>query len=266
MNTFVNLVGGSDILKESTKRFSCDKHGSFEYTAINGYFNALDGQGIKCPKCHAETILAKEKSELLEDLKKRKKLVSIPEKYQKASFDNWIIGSELQKPIINRLEEYVSSFNRKSKNIVMFGSTGTGKTRLACTLLNHLSVNLYPKNQRMRFKFIRSSDIQRGVKATWSHQTNETEKGYLNNLSSYDILVIDEIGVSDNGNGDIERLGGLLDSRYQNKPTIITTNLSEKELNDYIGDRAFDRIAESAIFIDFKWRSYRKRTQQMERF
>lgn len=66
------------------------------------------------------------------------------------------------------------------------------------------------------------------------------------------LLVIDDIGSSNYDRGRIQAMyHNIFDYRHSEKlPVIVTTNLNKRELCDYIGDRAFDRLRSYSYFID----------------
>ena len=66
------------------------------------------------------------------------------------------------------------------------------------------------------------------------------------------LFVIDDIGSSNYDRGRIQALyHNIFDYRYsENLPVVVTTNLNKRELCDYIGDRAFDRLQAYSYFID----------------
>ena len=50
----------------------------------------------------------------------------------------------------------------------------------------------------------------------------------------------------------------VLNRRYrENKPTILLTNLGGKGLTEFLGPRIIDRLKEKAVFVPFRWDSYR---------
>ncbi|MNY40698.1 DNA replication protein DnaC [compost metagenome] len=61
---------------------------------------------------------------------------------------------------------------------------------------------------------------------------------------------------------DSERLivSEIINTRYeQMKPTVLISNFTVKQLEDFMGYRAMDRILESAAVLAFDWESQRGR-------
>ena len=77
--------------------------------------------------------------------------------------------------------------------------------------------------------------------------------------------MIDEIGVSDWVNSGHDVWSSIFDMRYREKlPTIITTNLDKQQLQDHIGDRAYDRLMERCVWANCVWASYRQFCSDVE--
>ena len=81
------------------------------------------------------------------------------------------------------------------------------------------------------------------------------------------LLVIDDLGENDtSGNAewakrDRERLSEILDNRYQSMPTIITSNMTVDQVEQFLGDRAFDRLQERLVIIRCDWESHRQQNR-----
>ena len=79
-------------------------------------------------------------------------------------------------------------------------------------------------------------------------------------LAGPDLLGLDDVGAGGSNEGKIERklftrvIGARDNAR---KPTVITANLSKKELEAAMGDRAFDRIQHACEWVVFDGPEYR---------
>ena len=60
---------------------------------------------------------------------------------------------------------------------------------------------------------------------------------------------------------DRERLSEILDNRYQSMPTIITSNMTVDQVEQFLGDRAFDRLQERLVIIRCDWESHRQQNR-----
>lgn len=129
------------------------------------------------------------------------------------------------------------SFIERNDNVIFIGKTGTGKSGIAMSLLRLAVLNGY------RGRFYNAQDMLNELYASLADRT--TSK-LLRTLSSYDILVIDELGYLTLTSEQINIFFKLIDMRYQKKTTIITTNLDfeawyevfkQKELVDAMLDR-----------------------------
>ena len=111
-------------------------------------------------------------------------------------------------------------FIERAQNIVFIGPTGTGKSGLASGLLRQAVVNGY------RARFYRAQDLFDELYASLAD--NSTSK-LLNRLSRYDLLQIDELGYLTLKPEQVNAFFKLMDMRYGQRPTLITTNLDYPE-------------------------------------
>lgn len=172
-----------------------------------------------------------------------------------------------QQKLIANLTQYANNFNQQSPNILLIGSTGTGKTHICNGLAKIVFNHLYDPKKPIA-KVIKTAEITRQVKDGWGDKSKPTEHDILTALAKLDFLVLDDLGDADCGNGetganDRLRFGQLIDARYQKAPTVITTNLNLGAVKAFLGDRAWDRFSQNMIVIECNWQSYRQRTRQV---
>ena len=136
-------------------------------------------------------------------------------------------------------------FIARAQNIVFIGPPGTGKSGLAMSLLRQAVVNGY------RGRFYKAQELIDELYASLAD--NSTIK-LLNRLSRYDILQIDELGYLTLKPEQVNAFFKLLDMRYGQRPTLITTNLDYPDWYDLfqrkpLVDALLDRLQHHCITI-----------------
>lgn len=136
-------------------------------------------------------------------------------------------------------------FIERAQNIVFIGPPGTGKSGLAMSLLRQALVNGY------RGRFYKAQDLIDELYASLAD--NSTTK-LLNRLSRYDILQIDELGYLTLKPEQVNAFFKLLDMRYAQRPTLITTNLDYPDWYELfqrksLVDALLDRLQHYCITI-----------------
>ena len=240
----------SEYLLESTKDpikksiLNCPTHGNVEVFKTN-----IGGRlvGGKCQKCFDEKP----------EIKKRVE-VHLPKRFRGCSFDNYILddGNKDQRLAYTICKKYADNFEGRLKVggcLILHGSCGTGKTHLACALVNKISLSGYTSD------YSKVYDVVQSIKNTWSDRST-TEAEAMNKYLKPDLLIIDEVGMQFGSESEELILFRILNKRYEDlKSTIVISNLSESELNKFLGERIIDRFKEAGgANIGFKWISYRK--------
>lgn len=164
-------------------------------------------------------------------------------KYKNYLFDS----DDLKHPgITEKCKCYVNNWNgmRDSNTGILFsGPVGTGKTFYAGCIANALIENLVPVLVTSFSELINSLQA-----LSFGDDRNEIFK----KLQEPDLMILDDCGVEFLTDYVIEKIFLIIDARYRsNKPLIVTTNLTPKELttNELKYARIYDRIIENCIQI-----------------
>lgn len=120
-------------------------------------------------------------------------------------------------------------FIARTENIVFIGATGVGKTGLAIGLLLKALQNGY------RGLFLRAQDL---FDQMYASLADRSSRKLLNHLARVDLLVIDEMGYLNLRPEQTNIFFKLMEERYSQRPTIITTNLDYSEWANFLGNKA----------------------------
>jgi len=137
-----------------------------------------------------------------------------------------------EQPVVNRAQIMSLAkldFIRRRENITFIGSVGAGKTGLAIGLLREALINGY------RGRFYKAQDL---LDELYTSLADRTTSSQLKTLSTYDILVVDELGYLTLTPEQINMFFKLIDMRYDKCSTIITTNLDYSEWHDIFKNRS----------------------------
>lgn len=171
------------------------------------------------------------------------------ETIKKARFDNYIEDEEETK--MNKKKAILiakSYLDGEAFNTVMSGNPGAGKSHLAMSILQ--AVNEFSEPYR-KCLFISVDELMRRIRNSFNDPlSKDTEQRMVEMISKADLVVLDDLGAetgsmhTDSTASDFtsRTLYALVNGR-QNKSTIITTNLSSKEL-----DKKYDRKLMSRLY------------------
>lgn len=211
------------------KTINCELHGENVESTLSG----------KCVACMKVSELKDKEEEFEAYIHKKKESSGLikKEKFLNARFDNYEISNQHQQEIFNLLKSY----NLK-ENILLLGKTGTGKTHLACALID---------------KFLRQYKSCYYVKFYQLAKIQVQDKKLYEAILGVDFLVIDEYGASDS-DAKSNILFEVIDQRYdQVLPTMLLSNLSVETFKSNLSDAIYSRIKEDCIAKLCNWEDYR---------
>jgi DNA replication protein DnaC len=119
-------------------------------------------------------------------------------------------------------------FIAKAENLVFIGSTGVGKTGLGCGILLKALENGY------RCQFVRAQDLFDDMYASLADRST---RQLVKRLARIDVLQIDELGYLNIKPEQCNIFFKLMEERYHQHATIITTNLEYDAWSDFLGNR-----------------------------
>lgn len=157
----------------------------------------------------------------------------------------------INKNIINDLATL--RFIEEKKNILFMGSPGVGKTHLATAL------GIEAAKKRNSVYFISCNDLITNLSNAFKENRLESKIKFY---CKYKLLIIDEIGYLPTDRNGANLFFQLISKRYENKSTIITTNLSFDRWEETFGDKTIanaivDRLIHHSEIINIRGKSYR---------
>lgn len=153
----------------------------------------------------------------------------------------------LKKRMVMELYDSLRFITERSE-LIFIGPTGCGKTGLATSFLVHAI------NQGFRGCFI---EFGRLVNTLFQARADHTEQKILKRLSSYDILLIDEVGYSVIEKEQAGLFFELIKTRNRKHTTILTTQLGFEEWGNFLNNihltaALLDRITVNCTVFNMK--------------
>lgn len=193
----------------------------------------------------------------------------ISPRFAESTFATYRATTPAMVEAFEKCQGYADNFGQHyqaGRNLLLTGNVGTGKTHLACSIVR----------QVIELKAIAvittAAEIIRVFKRSMARDARYTEGDVIDELASFDLLVIDEVGAQGGTAYELAVLHEVFDRRYNLvRPTVVVSNLPVKtkqdvtghaaqSLEQYIGARALDRLRENgALLAGFTWASARGR-------
>lgn len=133
---------------------------------------------------------------------------------------------------------YAKDFSIASPSIVMMGKTGLGKTHLSLSIAKSII-----ENENAAFGVVYAPAQKLVSNLEREHFSFSGSDSMMKKYLTCDLLIIDDLGAEFPSQFTSAAIGNLINERlYENRPTIISTNLSVKELTERYSERTASRI------------------------
>ena len=160
----------------------------------------------------------------------------------------------------NILELARGQWIQQHLNLLITGPTGCGKTYLACAMAHKACLNGFTS------RYYRLPRLWHELKVS---KADGTYTNWLSQLAKTDLLILDDWGLVSPDDEQRRDLLEILDDRYQQKSTIITSQLPtthwHEHLNDAtLADAILDRLLHNAVRLELKGDSLRKNKKTLQ--
>jgi DNA replication protein DnaC len=154
----------------------------------------------------------------------------------------------------NILELARGAWVKQHLNLLITGPTGCGKTYLACALAHKACLTGFTS------RYYRLPRLWEALKVA---RADGTYNHFLSQIAKLDVLILDDWGVSAPDSDQRRDLLEILDDRYQQRSTIVTSQLPTshwyEHLNDAtLADAILDRLLHNAVRLELNGDSIRK--------
>jgi DNA replication protein DnaC len=214
-------------------------------TAADAQAEGLDYEGFLLRLCAAEVLDREART-----FAKRLRLARLPVKKTLAEFDFGALP-KLEPVTVHRLAG--CEFVEKSENVLLVGSSGTGKT--------HLAIALAVAACRLRHS-VRFFTVSQLVETLMEARSERTLGRLRSALKKVDLLVLDELGFVPLPASGAELLFEVVSDRYEKGSIVLTTNLPFEEwvsvlASEPLTHALLDRLTHHVHILEMNGRSYR---------
>lgn len=164
---------------------------------------------------------------------------------------------EFMSEVLNYCKNYAETFHAQAENLLLFGTTGSGKTHTALAIAGIVAKKgfcpVYHSAQQIFHKLEREH---------FNREAGDTESMLLN----CDLLVLDDLGTEMTTAFTNSALYSIINGRMiRKKPTIISTNLGVDDWAPRYGDAVASRVLGTYYPLQFQGADIRQ-CQMEERF
>ena len=144
---------------------------------------------------------------------------------------------QLAKRAYNECQNFIQNFDSEHHNLLLFGTTGIGKTFLTHCIAREIMNSIHS------VLYLTATDFFDALLSKALGRPDESLNLY-EQIQECDLLIIDDLGTERNTEFVISQLFVCLNDRIINqKSTIISTNLTLDEIKANYTERTFSRIS-----------------------
>jgi len=252
-----------DLLRQQlTKKIAtCNIHG--DYTAFCCLINGKEVLG-ECPACaeaEQKAAEAERSAEMRERMRQNEhgeafRRACIPPRFTGKSFKDFAPHSSETAKAKEILGQFVVNWKEsraEGKSFLITGSTGTGKTHLACAVANNVI------RQGGTAVYVSCLNYLSKVKSAWAAGSEDSEDAIIESYVAFDLMVLDELG---KGTLDAKERGmifRLIDRRYEEqRPILGISKIPEAALVKLIDDDAIRRLKAGGGHLEFGTTPFRR--------
>lgn len=217
----------------------------FEKTAADALKESLGHEEYLLKVCSVEVEDRDAKA-----FQRRLRLAKLPSKKTLAQFEFPRLP-DLDPLLVHRLAG--CEFVTRAENVLLVGSSGTGKTHLA------ISIAVEACRKRLSVRFFTVSQL---VEALIEARSERSLGRLRATLKKVDLLVLDELGFVPLPASGAELLFDVVSDRYEKGSIVLTTNLPFEEwisvlASEPLTHAMLDRLTHHVHILQMNGRSYR---------
>lgn len=153
------------------------------------------------------------------------------------------------KAILDMCVNYAETFSTQSDMMFFFGGTGLGKTLLSSAIAKRVLERGFSVAYDSLSNFLRKIEQE---------HYGRSEGDTVDMLLSADLVILDDIGSEFRSGFNDAQIYDIINSRINYRlPTIVSTNLSYKELNTRYNERIVSRLLGMFVPVEFRGRDVR---------
>ncbi|MCR5457521.1 MAG: ATP-binding protein [Clostridiales bacterium] len=182
---------------------------------------------------------------------------------QKENFDNFEFKYYKEKDVRENIEdiyyfskEFAENFSRKeTRNLLFIGGTGLGKTHLSTSIAKVVIDKGYDVVYETAQRVFKDYEDERFGRAQKNAEGEYPSAKY----EDCDLLIIDDLGAEMQSEFNSSALYGIINTRINlEKSTIVSTNLTQKEIQERYSDRIASRFLGNYEVCFFQGEDIRK--------
>ncbi|HIS75910.1 MAG TPA: ATP-binding protein [Candidatus Merdivicinus excrementipullorum] len=150
--------------------------------------------------------------------------------------------------VLDFCKHYAASFTTESRGLFFSGPTGLGKTHLSLAIAREVIGKGYGAAYGSAQNFLMAIEEERFGR--------ERSRQTLDQLLEADLLVLDDLGTEFTSAFTLSTVYNLLNTRK--KPTIISSNLTVKELQEKYSQRVVSRLFSQFTYLRFVGKDIRQ--------
>ena len=153
---------------------------------------------------------------------------------------------------LKKVELDIENFVKDGYNLFIHSTNvGNGKTSWSLRLLNSYLAKIWPTSDlTCRALFVHVPRFFISLKESFAKASDYVDHIRQNVLTA-DLVVFDEIGVKALTTFEMEQLISIVNARLDGgKSSIYTSNLSESEMKESVGERLYSRVVNSSVNVE----------------